>query len=372
MDEQKEKDRILRNLFSKRRVIISFSVIFVIVILLAYSIFSPYFMRINPVPSEGYYVDEIDGNIGQSTCLFWLDSSHLLVCEIEKDAIILYTYESDTLSNERILKDGLNNPHGIHVDGDYLYISESGKLTKNELIGSGPGDWKIGNSTILVDGIPSGNHQTNSIHEGPNGMLIWHSGSTCNVCNEEDDRNAAILMVDPTNGNHSVIASGVRNSFDGAWIPDIGYVFTDNGRDWEGDDYPFEELNLLEIGRDYGWPNDDPDTPIPNGTLGPIGTFDPHSSANSIALRHTNSTLPGGNHSIFVTVFGSWNSITPTGGEIIRVDLVEDDNNPQGWRTENTVIVTDVFGVLPIAFNPNGELFFSNHITGKLHVITYS
>ena len=57
---------------------------------------------------------------------------------------------------------------------------------------------------------------------------------------------------------HSILASGVRNSFDGAWIVDIGYVFTDNGRTGRK---RLEELNLLEIGADYGWPNDIPDDP---------------------------------------------------------------------------------------------------------------
>lgn len=372
MDDQDEKSDTFKKYFSKRGLFITISAFIVILIMLAYTIISPYFMRIDPIPSEGYYVDEIDGEIGQVTCMLWLDSNHFLVCEIEKNAVILHKIESYVLTDERILKEGLNNPHGLYYDGEFLYISERGKLTKNEFFGTEHSNWSIGNSTILVDGIPSGNHQTNSINKGPDGMLIWHSGSTCNVCNEDDDRNAAIIMVDPSNGNHSVMASGVRNSFDGAWVPDVGYVFTDNGRDWEGDDYPYEELNLLHVGSDYGWPNDEPEIPIPNGTLGPIGTFDPHSSANSIALRHTNSTLPGDNHSIFVSVFGSWNSVTPTGGEIIRVDIVEDENSTQGWRGENTVIVTDVFGALAISFNPEGDLFFSNHISGKMHVIRYS
>ena len=48
-------------------------------------------------------------------------------------------------------------------------------------------------------------------------------------------------------GEHGILASGVRNSFDGVWVPNIGYVFTDNGRDWEGD-HPDEELNLLSEG----------------------------------------------------------------------------------------------------------------------------
>ena len=52
--------------------------------------------------------------------------------------------------------------------------------------------------------------------------------------------------------------------------------------------------------------------------------------------------------------------------------MVEDQNTTQGWRGENTVIVSDVFGALSISFNPDGELFFSNHISGKLHVIKHS
>ena len=365
VDDVKNKTKITR----KQRFVVFFAVILVIIGLLAYSIIAPYFVRVEPIPTDGYMVGKIDGEIGQTTCMQWVDSEYIIVCDVGLGALVMYKIEENKLVENRILTDELNNPHGIHIDGNILFISESGKLTRSEIIGNETSDWEIVNTTILVEGIPSGNHQTNSIHEGPNGMLIWHSGSTCNVCEENDYRNAALLLVNPENGNHSVIASGVRNSFDGTWVPDVGYVFTDNGRDWDGDDYPYEELNLLDIGQDYGWPHDSPDSPIPNGTIGPIGTFDPHSSANSIALRHENSTLPGGNHSIFVSVFGSWNSITPTGGEIIRVDLIEDPESSQGWRTENTVIVNDVFGALAIGFHPNGDLYFSNYVTGNLHVI---
>ena len=48
-------------------------------------------------------------------------------------------------------------------------------------------------------------------------------------------------------------ATGVRNSFDGVWVDDIGYLFSDNGQDAEGDDFPDEEINLLIEGGDYGW-----------------------------------------------------------------------------------------------------------------------
>ena len=78
-------------------------------------------------------------------------------------------------------------------------------------------------------------------------------------------------------GDHGTLASGVRNSFDGVWVPNIGYVFTDNGRDWEGD-HPDEELNLLSEGGDYGWPDDDPSNPVPAGSIAPIATWTPHTS----------------------------------------------------------------------------------------------
>ena len=56
-------------------------------------------MRIDPIPSEGYYVDEIEGERGQVTCMLWLDANHFLVCEIEKDAVILHKIESYILTD---------------------------------------------------------------------------------------------------------------------------------------------------------------------------------------------------------------------------------------------------------------------------------
>ena len=33
----------------------------------------------------------------------------------------------------------------------------------------------------------------------------------------------------PPPGDHGVLASGVRNSFDGVWVDGMGYLFSDNG-----------------------------------------------------------------------------------------------------------------------------------------------
>ena len=377
---EEEMEDIMENLESfpnrgirprSRWKVISLGAIVVLLLLgyIAYSALGAYLMRTDPIPLENHVVIDVQGNIGQATCMNWLDERHLIVCDAGEGSVIVYTLKEERLTKHTTLLSGLQNPHGIHIDNSTLYLSERGKLTAYPFTGDLTSEWNFGESRILVEGVPAKNHQTNAVHGGPNGTLIWHSGSTCNVCEEEDDRNAALLMVNPDTGEHSIIASGVRNSFDGAWIEGVGYVFTDNGRDWEGNDFPYEELNLLEIGADYGWPNDVPEDPIPEGTLGPIATFTPHSSANSIAVRPDNATLGGTEHSIFVTVFGSWNANPVTGGTIVRVDLIEDTNSTQGWTGETTVIVEDVFGVLPIAFHPNGDLWFANYLSGQIHIV---
>ena len=67
----------------------------------------------------------------------------------------------------------------------------------------------------------------------PNGTLIWHSGSTCNVCDEDDRRNAALLWVNATWENTACwpVACAIRLT---TRVDGHGYFFTDNGRDWEG------------------------------------------------------------------------------------------------------------------------------------------
>ena len=190
------------------------------------------------------------------------------------------------------------------------------------------------------------------------------------MCEETDERNAALLWVNASTGEHGVLASGVRNSFDGTWVEGLGYLFSDNGRDWEGD-HPPEEVNLLLEGANYGWPDDAPETPVPEGSEAPVATWTPHSSLNGLAHRPMNSSLPGGNHTVYATVYGSWNSIVPVGHEIVRIDFTQDDNGL--WSGTTSVFASDLGTPLPIVFHPNGDLFYATFGgNGRVHVITAS
>ena len=345
------------------------------VVLLILQMVSPYLGWNDPDVEDGFVIDEVVSGLGGPACLEWVSDRDLLVCDRDGDVIRLLNFDmsEDEWKPTELsftLLTNVHEPHDILIVDDYILVSERGKLTRiNQTILDSTLDdaprW------TLIDDIPTGNHQTNNLDIMPNGTVIWHVGSTCNICNEADERNAALLWVNSSTGEHGILAGGVRNSFHGIWVPDMGYIFSDNGRDWEGD-HPPEEVNLLIPGENYGWPDDDPDHPVPAGTIGPIATWTPHSSLNNLAYRPPNSSFPGGNHTVYATVFGSWNAIVPVGHEIVRIDFTENASEPQGWSSETSVFASDLSGPLPIVFHPSGDfLFYTNFLDdGTLYVIS--
>ena len=335
-------------------------IVSVLVLLLVARQIYPYSSFNTPTVGDGFEIEVVATNLGGPTCLEWFDDSTLIVCDRDGGQI----YALDLNMSKTVLVDDLDRPHDVAITDSHLFVSEAGKLSRYVHDGQ---LGEIGNKTTLISNVPTGNHQTNAVNILPNGTLVWHSGSTCNICVEDDPRNGALLWVNGSTGEHGILASGVRNSFDGTWVAGIGYVFTDNGRDWEGD-HPDEELNLLSEGGDYGWPDDDPSNPVPPGSIAPIATWTPHTSMNGVAVRPANSPLPGGNSTIYATVYGSWNTILPQGHEIVRIDL--DSSNGKVVGT-TSVFAEDVGTPLPITFHPNGDLYFAVFgSNGKLYKIS--
>ena len=282
----------------------------------------PYSSFNSPDVPEGYKIEVVEKNLGGPTCLEWFDASTLIVCDRDDGKI----FTLDPNMNRSILITGLDRPHDVAITEDNIFVSEAGKLSRyshDGLLG------QIQNRTVLIDGIKTwGNHQTNAVNILPNGTLVWHSGSTCNVCDEDDQRNAALLWVNGSTGEHILLAEG----------------------------------------GDYGWPNDTPSNPYPKGSIAPVATWTPHSSMNGVALRPPNSPLPGGNTTVYATVYGSWNSIIPQGQEIVRIDLDSSSGEVIGTTS---VFAEDLGTPVPIAFHPNGDLYFAVFgSNGKLYKIS--
>lgn len=98
-------------------------------------------------------------------------------------------------------------------------------------------------------------HRTRTIAQGPDGKIYLSVGSSCDVCVEDEPRRAAILRLNPDGSNVEIFASGLRNTVGFDWRPFTGELWgADMGRNNLGADLPPDELNLLEQGKDYGWP----------------------------------------------------------------------------------------------------------------------
>ena len=184
---------------------------------------------------------------------------------------------------------------------------------------------------IVTDSLPDKKHHGwKYLAVGPDGFLYVPVGAPCNICESEDPRFASILRMHPETGETTVYAAGVRNSVGMAWHPQTGELwFSDNGRDWLGDDVPPEEINrVTEAGAHYGYPyvhagdlldpefgaGHDPADYVP-----PEVMIQAHSAALGLAF-YTGAQFPGSyRHALFIAEHGSWNRSSRVG---YRVSVV--------------------------------------------------
>src|SRR5262249_32010041 len=139
--------------------------------------------------------------------------------------------------------------------GNDLYISvDDGVLRFRDAVTA---DLVIrGNSERLLALPTGGQHTTRTLGLGPDGRIYVTAGSSCNFCVESDARRAAMMRYESDGTGETIYARGLRNSVDFAWHPVTGELWAlDNGGDDLGDESPPEEINVVQSGADYGWPD---------------------------------------------------------------------------------------------------------------------
>jgi glucose/arabinose dehydrogenase len=194
-----------------------------------------------------------------------------------------------------------------------------------------------------------------------------------------------IIRMNPDGSGREVIARGVRNSEGLAFHPQTHELwFTDNGRDYLGDDRPPDELNhLVKVGAHFGFPfcqgGDivDPDF----GKLGrcadatpPAMKLGPH-VASLGARFYTGTQFPveyRGN--IFIAEHGSWNRTQPIGYRISRVRIDGERASSyqpfaSGWRSARGHISGRPVDLLEL---PDGSLLVSDDLAGAIYRISYA
>lgn len=281
-----------------------------------------------------------------------------------------------------VVADGLNAPHGIVFRDGALYVGETNRVTR---LNDADGDGVFEGRQPLADLPTGGGHSTRTLAFGPDGMLYVSVGSSCNVCNEADERRAAILQMAPDGTGVRVYVRGLRNAVGIVFHPVTGELWaTNNGRDMLGDDYPPETVNVVRDGDDFGWPRcvngaePDPQFGSPgacDGVARPAVEMQAHSAPLGLRFYEGTQVSPEYQGSLIVAFHGSWNRSVPTGYKLVRVPIqdgrpsgpVEDfvagwqQGTSRGWgRPVDVVVARD------------GSLFISDDGANQIYRVWYS
>ena len=271
------------------------------------------------------------------------DGSIIVGSKNGKNVYALQDLDGDGYSENKILlaKD-LQNPTGVVAHEGDLYFSEIDKIWRIKDIDG----WLMSNNSdklpkkeVYVDDLPSETwHGYKYIDFGPDGNLYIPVGVPCNICLEpqtKDKRFAAIHKY--VDGKLVTVASGVRNSVGFDWHPKTNKLyFSDNGRDWLGDNSPSCELNVVnKEGSFFGYPYKhakdviDPEfgsliTNLDLEFVDPIAELGPHVAPLGIAFYDKSQFPEKFNDSLFVALHGSWNKYNGKSGyKVIFVKLDE-------------------------------------------------
>jgi glucose/arabinose dehydrogenase len=275
---------------------------------------------------------------------------------------------------------GLDTPNGVAFRNGALYVAETTRILRYDDIES-----RLDNPpqpVVVYQGFPTGGHDWKFIAFGPDDKLYVPVGAPCNVCNPDNPIYSSITRMNPDGSGFEVFASGIRNTVGFDWHPQTHELwFTDNGRDWLGDNQPPDELDRApQAGLHFGFPfchggtiqdpeftgRDCDEFVKPEINLGP------HVAALGMRF-YTGTQFPEAYRGrIFIAEHGSWNRSTPIGYRITTVRLqdghaVEYTPFAEGWLQGRNAWGRPV----DVQMLPDGSLLVSDDSAGAIYRISY-
>jgi glucose/arabinose dehydrogenase len=275
---------------------------------------------------------------------------------------------------------GLSMPNGVAFKDGSLYLAEVNRVWRYDNIEKSL--HKPPAPVVVNDTFPKKRHHGwKFIRFGPDGYLYVPVGAPCNICLSEDPRFASIMRMKPDGTGLEVFANGVRNTVGFDWHPDTKELwFTDNGRDWLGDDLPPDELNRApKKGMHFGYPFCHGKS-VADPKFGsqrkcseftpPAQELGPHVAALGMRF-YTGKMFPEKYHkAIFIAEHGSWNRSTLIGYRITNVFL--DKNKAVKYQPFAEGWINDRWGrPVDILVMPDGSILVSDDLAGAIYRISY-
>jgi glucose/arabinose dehydrogenase len=331
---------------------------------------------------DGYKVNLFAVGVGRSRGMAMAPNGDILVASPGRRLLLVKADRNGDGRSDGVetLTRDLNRPHGLYMDGDWLYVAETDGVVrmrydaeKGEIVGE----------PEKMASVPGGGgHWSRTIGKGPDGWFYVTVGSNCNVCVGGHPWRAAMVRFKPGEETE-LYASGLRNTVGFDWHPVTGELYgVENGRDWLGDDFPPEEVNLIVEGGFYGWPYfngdnvADPSYGQEAGLRGaqtrkPVHNMEAHSAPLGMRFLR-NSPVPGMNNAALVARHGSWNRDERIGYDVISLHWDEDGKVTQrpflsGFNKDGEVSGRPV----DVVEADDGTVYVSDDLSGVIWRISY-
>jgi glucose/arabinose dehydrogenase len=259
--------------------------------------------------------------------------------------LLLRDANGDGVAEARtVLLSGLDSPVGMAVANGQLYVAEASKLTRFP--------FTVGQTAVTGPGVkivdlpskPLNHHWVKNVIASPDGAKLYVAiGSNSNIGENGtavEEGRAAIWEVDPTTGEHSIFASGLRNPNGMAWNPISGELWTVvNERDELGSDIVPDYLASVGLGDFFGWPCfywggyidkrvKDCDPERAQYVRRPEYALGTHTAALGLSFATGQMLAARFAQGAFVGLHGSWNRKPKAGYQVIFVPFA--DGKPVG------------------------------------------
>lgn len=282
---------------------------------------------------------------------------------------------------------GLNMPNGVAFRNGSLYVAEVSRILRFDDIENRLADPPA--PVVVYDRYPTdGHHGWKYIAFGPDGKLYVPVGAPCNICEPENPVYCSITRLDTDHPDRGpeIVQHGIRNSVGFNWDPLTGELwFTDNGRDYLGDNLPACELNHApRDGMHFGYPychQGDVQDPKFGGKrpcsdfTPPARKLGPHVAPLGLEFGKSPNWPAAYKNQIFIAEHGSWNRTDKIG---YRLSLVKLDAERHctayepfatGWLQGGS----DVWGrPVDLEWMPDGSLLVSDDYADAIYRIYYT
>ena len=338
---------------------------------------------------EGFQISVFAENLDSPRQMVEGSEGTIFVAERNGQIIALKDSDNNGQADSRtIIAKNLSYSTGISLfDGD-LYFSEISKIWKieniDEFLTRQSSSSEVPKKTLVVDNLPQDTwHGWKWLKHDNEGSLYFNIGAPCNVCLSDNPQYASILKY--KNGEFSYVAKGVRNSVGFDFHPiSKKLFFTDNGRDWLGDDSPSCELNKVDLeGQFFGFPykhaSDVYDPEYGNKKSGydfidPILELGAHVAPTGISFYEGDMFPEKMRNNLFIALHGSWNRSEKVGYKVLRVEFDEKENVISstefisGWLKDGKVSGRPSAPLI----RSDGSFLLSDDKANVIYRITYS